>query len=90
MWLQTITAILRGSTWCCWLLRIVLQDALSAVTSVYPPMKTKVVVDDLTQGIQGIAQGRWAGLQQRDEGSGEKRDSVVKRRRRKRMQKRGQ
>ena len=35
--LQTIAAILRGSTWSCLLLRIVLQNAVSEVTKIYPP-----------------------------------------------------
>ena len=46
--LQTITAILPGSKWSCLFLRIVLQDALSEVTKIYPSLKLWVVVDDLT------------------------------------------
>ena len=46
-----------GSTWCCLLLRIVPQDALSAVTSVFPPMKVKVFVDDLTISHEGRYMG---------------------------------
>ena len=46
--LQTITAILPGSTWSCLLLRIVLQDALSEATQRYPPLKLRVFVDDIT------------------------------------------
>ena len=46
--LQTITAILLGSKWSCLLLRIVLQDALSEVTKIYPLQKLKVFVDDIT------------------------------------------
>ena len=34
--LQTITAILPGCKWSCLLLRIVLQNALSEVTRIYP------------------------------------------------------
>ena len=45
--LQTITA-LPGSKWSCLLLRIVLQDALSQVTTIYPPLKLMVFVDDIT------------------------------------------
>ena len=37
--LQTITAILPAANWSCLLLRIVLQDALSEVTKIYPPLK---------------------------------------------------
>ena len=51
---QTITGILLGSTWSCLLLRIVLQDALSEVMKVYPPMKLKVFfVDEMTPFMQG-------------------------------------
>ena len=46
--LQTITAILPGSKWSCLLLRVVLQDALSEVTKIYPPLKLRVFVDDIT------------------------------------------
>ena len=46
--LKTITAILPGSKWSCLLLRIVLQDALSEVTNIYPPLKLRVFVDDIT------------------------------------------
>ena len=37
--LHSITAILPGSKWSCLLLRIVLQDAYSEVTKIYPPLK---------------------------------------------------
>ena len=37
--LRTITAILPRSFWSCLLLRIVLQDALSEVVKIYPPLK---------------------------------------------------
>ena len=37
--LQTITAILPGSKWSCLLPRIVLQDALSDATNIYPPLQ---------------------------------------------------
>ena len=43
--LQTITTILPGSKWSCFLLRIVLQTALSEVPKVYPPLKLRVFVD---------------------------------------------
>ena len=40
--LRTITAFLPGSKWSCLLLRIVLQDALSEVTKIYPLLKLRV------------------------------------------------
>ena len=46
--LQTITAILPVSEWSSLALRIVLQDALSEVTQIYPPLKLRVFVDDIT------------------------------------------
>ena len=46
--LRTVTAILPGSKWSCFLLRIVMQDALSEVTKIYPPLKLGVFVDDIT------------------------------------------
>ena len=46
--LQTTTSILPGSKWSCLLLRIVLQDALSEVTKIYPPLKLMVFEDDIT------------------------------------------
>ena len=51
--LQTITAILLGSKWSCLLLRIVLQDALSEVTKIYPLRKLRVFVDDITALFMG-------------------------------------
>ena len=51
--LQTITAILPGSKWRCFLLRIVLQDALSEVTKKCPPLKLRVFVDDITALLKG-------------------------------------
>ena len=45
--LQTITAILPGSKWSCLLPRV-LQDALSEVTQIYPSLKLRVFVDDIT------------------------------------------
>ena len=45
--------ILPGSKWCCLLLRIVLQDAMSEVTKVYPPPQLRVSVDDLTAFVNG-------------------------------------
>ena len=51
--LQTITAILPGSKWSCLLLRIVLQDALSEVTKIYPLLKLRVFVDDITALLMG-------------------------------------
>ena len=46
--LRTITAILPGSKWSCLLLRVVLQGALSEVTNIYPPLKLRVFVDEIT------------------------------------------
>ena len=43
--LQIITANLPGSKWSC-VLRTELQDALSEVLKVYPPLKLIVFVDD--------------------------------------------
>ena len=44
----TITAILPGSKLSCLLLRVVLQDALSEVTNIYPPLKLRAFVDNIT------------------------------------------
>ena len=46
--LQTITAILPGSKWSCLLLKIVLQDAFSEVTKIFPFLKLRFFVDDIT------------------------------------------
>ena len=46
--LYTLTAVLLAPKWSCLLLRIVLQDALSEVMKVYPPMKPKACVDDIS------------------------------------------
>ena len=51
--LQTITDILLGSKWSCWLLRFVLQDASSEVVKVYPPLKLMVFVVDTTAFMEG-------------------------------------
>ena len=51
--LTTITAMLPGSKWSCLLLRIVLQDALSEVTNIYPSLKLRVFVDDVTALVKG-------------------------------------
>ena len=51
--LQTITVILPGSKWSCLLLRLVLQDALSEVTQIYPPLKLRVFADDITALLMG-------------------------------------
>ena len=45
--LQTMTAILPKSKWSCLLLHVVLQDAMSEVLKVYPPLKLKVFADDV-------------------------------------------
>ena len=43
-----------GAKWSCLLLRIVLQDALSEVIRIYPPLKLRVFVDDITaKGVAG-------------------------------------
>ena len=55
--LQTITAILPGSKWSCLLLRIVLQDALSDVTKIYPLPKLRVFVGDITAFMNGRNKG---------------------------------
>ena len=44
---QTITAILRGSKWSCFLHRKLLQDAPSEVTQIYPPLKLRASVGDI-------------------------------------------
>ena len=49
--LQTITAILPGSKRSCLALRIVLQDALSEVMKVYPPLT--MMVQDITAFMEG-------------------------------------
>ena len=51
--LQTITAILAGYKRSCLLLRIVLQDALSEATKIFPPLKFRVFVDDITTFMHG-------------------------------------
>ena len=51
--LTTITAFLPGSKWRCLLLRIVLQDALSEVTNIYPSFKPRVFVNDITALVKG-------------------------------------
>ena len=53
--LQAITANLPGSKWSCLLLRVVLQDAPSEVTRIYPPLKLRVFVDDITALLIGKA-----------------------------------
>ena len=55
--LQTITATLPGSKWSWLLQRIVLQDALSEVAQIYPPLKLKVFVDDITAFCEWEEQG---------------------------------
>ena len=54
---RPITAILPGSKWSCLLLRIVLQDALSDVTKIYPLPKLRVFVDDITAFMNGRNKG---------------------------------
>ena len=48
-----ITAILFESKRRCLLLRIVLQDALNEVTNIFPPLKMRVIVDDITTFMNG-------------------------------------
>ena len=40
--LQTISATSPGSKWSCLLLRVVLEDELSEVIKIYPPLKLRV------------------------------------------------
>ena len=51
--LQTRTAILPASKWSCLLLRVVLQDAQSEVTQIYPPLKLRVFVGDIMTSMNG-------------------------------------
>ena len=51
--LPTISAILPGSKWSCLLPLIVLQDASSEVTKIYPPLKLRVFVGDITAVLEG-------------------------------------
>ena len=51
--LQTITAILRGSKWSVLLLRMVMQEAMSEVLSVYPQFEMNVYVDDIKIHVWG-------------------------------------
>ena len=46
--LHTTTATLPGSKWICLLLCLVLQDASTEETKIYPPLKLRVFVDDIT------------------------------------------
>ena len=41
------------SKWSCLLPRIVLQAALGEVTQIYPPLKLRVFVDDITALVKG-------------------------------------
>ena len=45
--------ILPGSKWSCLLLRIVLQDATGEVAKIYPALKLRVFVDDITFFLSG-------------------------------------
>ena len=42
----------QGSKWICLLFRIVLQDALNKVTNIYPPLKLRVFVDNITAPLR--------------------------------------
>ena len=66
--LRAITAIVPGSKWSCSLLRIVLQDALGAVTNIYPRLKLRVFVDDITALLMG---------KKRSDGNGKECDEEV-------------
>ena len=79
--LQTVTAIFPGSKWSCLLFRSVLQDALSEVTKIFPPlMKLRVFSDDITAIVKGRNK-EVAEMAKNDEkaegGSGEERSQVV-------------
>ena len=50
---RTITAILSVSKWSLLLLRIVLQDLLSADTKICPSLILRVFVDDITALVKG-------------------------------------
>ena len=56
--LRTITAVLPGSKWSCLLLCVVLQDALSEVAQICPPLKLRVFVDDITALLMEKAKRR--------------------------------
>ena len=79
--LQTMSAILPGSKWSCLLLRIVLQDALSEVTKVYPSLKLRVFVHDITALVKGrnqeVAEMAKNGDEKAERRSGEKRPQAV-------------
>ena len=51
--LQTIVTILPWSKWSCLLMRVLLQEALSEVTHIHPPLKLRVFVDDITAFMNG-------------------------------------
>ena len=53
-----------GSEWSCLLLRIVLQDALSEVMKIYPPLKLRVFVDDITAPLKEKTE-KWRKWQRR-------------------------
>ena len=53
VWRSRSTAILPGSKWSCQHLRTVLQDALSEVKKVYPPLKLRGFVDDVKAFMEG-------------------------------------
>ena len=52
-----ITAILSGSKWSRLPLHIVLQGALSEVTQIFPLLKLRVFVDDITALLKGKKKG---------------------------------
>ena len=63
------------------LLAIVLQDALSEVTKIYPPLKLRVFVDDITALVKGrnkeVAEMAKKCDDKAEEGNGEERPQAV-------------
>ena len=68
--LQPIPASLPGSKWSSLLLRIVLQDALSEVTQIYPPLKLRVFVHNITAQVKGRNKGGGKGKKGDEEAEG--------------------
>ena len=94
--LHTITVILPGSKWSCLLLRIVLLDALSEVTLIYPRLKLRVFANDIPaffsvrnrelveMAEQGVGRDGSEGSREVEERSRGERVEVVDHRRRER------
>ena len=78
--LTTITAVLPGSKWSCLLLHIILQDASSEVTKIYPSLELRVFVDDITALVKGrnreVAEKAKKGDEQGERRSGETRSQL--------------